>query len=511
MTVTRPTQALARPTAGWLTIDATTPIGRREAVAFITVMVIGWALFALIWRWPAPAFDDTLEAWSWGQHFELGYYKHPPLFAWVAGVWFRILPRMDGSAYLLASLMVGIGLAGLWCLLRRFASSEAALAGMALVMLTPFHTVMASNFNANIILLALWPWTAYAFVRLCEQPTMLWGALFGLLAALSMLSKYASLLMLAGCGVALLLHPNRNRVLTSPAPYVAVVVGLLVLAPHINWLIFNDFPPFAYALEKTGSQTARFIWKAVTTGLGGVGLLLPAVIAWRVALGRDGWSRQIASLRGLLKAEVRWLLPLALAAFSLTVAAGMTGKYKIATNFLIPTVSLLPLLALVPGAAVATPAAARRIAVIACGYLAIALMAAPLVAIVSVRANIKNAVAPTASVARAATTIWRQTFGVPVKIVAGTEMYELAAAFYSPDTPIEFTHFDRRHAPWITPERLERDGLLVICASADQACLTAAAPHRQPGTIEQRLTINTSTTVTLVLVPPAGVTRKGGG
>lgn len=514
MTATRPTAAASRSTSSGVTYVVPTPVApvrAREAYVLIAVMVIGWALFALIWRWPAPAFDDTLEAWSWGQHFEFGTYKHPPLTAWVAGAWFRVLPRMDWSAYLLASLMAGIGLIGLWQLIRRLASPEAALAGMALVMLTPFHTVMASNFNANIILLALWPWTACAFVRLCERPTALWGALFGVLAALSMLSKYASVLMLMGCGLALLLHPNRGKVLVSPAPYIAVIVGLLLLSPHIRWLIDNDFPPFAYALEKTGTDVRRFLWKAVTTGLGGLGLLLPAAVAWRFALGRDGWSRQMTALRGLLLPEIRWLLPLALSAFALTVAAGMTGTYKIATNFLIPTVCLMPLLVVVPGAAAATPLAARRITRIAYGFLAGALLVAPVIAVLSARANVKNAVAPTAAVARAATTIWRQTFGVPVKIVAGTEMYELAAAFYSADTPIEFTHFNRAHAPWITPERLARDGLLVICAIGDQACLADAAPYRRTGTVERRLTVAPSTTVLLLLIPPAGALTGSGG
>jgi hypothetical protein len=59
-------------------------------------------LFAWIARYPGAVWDDMLEAWSWGQHFQLGYYKHPPFYAWVAGVWLRIFPRKDFSFYLLS-------------------------------------------------------------------------------------------------------------------------------------------------------------------------------------------------------------------------------------------------------------------------------------------------------------------------------------------------------------------------------------------------------------------------
>jgi hypothetical protein len=38
----------------------------------------------------------------------------------------------------------------------------------------------------------------------------------------------------------------RSR-LATPGPYVAVAVALIVMAPHLGWLVANDFLPFAYA------------------------------------------------------------------------------------------------------------------------------------------------------------------------------------------------------------------------------------------------------------------------
>jgi 4-amino-4-deoxy-L-arabinose transferase-like glycosyltransferase len=493
----------------------------RQLQLFVAVMTVGWALFAWIWRLPAPAFDDTLEAWSWGQHFPLGTYKHPPLTAWVAGIWFRVLPHHDWATYLLASLMVGIGLFGVAALVRRLVPADvadaAALAAVAIAMMTPFHTVMASNFNANIILLALWPWTAYAFCRLLERPgSIRAGILFGALAALGMLAKYATALLLIGCGIAALVHPNLRQVLRRPAAFVAIVVGCVMLAPHVVWLVQNDFPPFSYALEKTGKDAGRFIWKAATTGLGGIGLVLPMVLAWRYAAGPEAWSRLGAGLARLTAPDRRWLIPLALGPFVLTIAVGMTGRYKIATNFLIPTVCLLPVLIIV---CLRPPFPARLLAKAAAAYLVVAVAVAPIVAVVSARANAKRAVEPTAAAARAATAAWREAFGQPVRIVAGTEMYELAVTFYSPDDPIEFTHFDPTHAPWITPERIARDGLLVICRRGDAACLAKGELYVRPGTVRWPLKIEPrllgfkmpSVEVDLIMIPPAGHGRSGGG
>ena len=38
-----------------------------------------------------------------------------------------------------------------------------------------------------------------------------------------------------------------RRALRTPGPYLAIAVGLLVVLPHLIWLIANDFLPLAYA------------------------------------------------------------------------------------------------------------------------------------------------------------------------------------------------------------------------------------------------------------------------
>jgi hypothetical protein len=44
-----------------------------------------------------------------------------------------------------------------------------------------------------------------------------------------------------------LLDRDARKVLATPGPYVAAAVALVVMAPHLVWLVANDFLPFAYA------------------------------------------------------------------------------------------------------------------------------------------------------------------------------------------------------------------------------------------------------------------------
>jgi hypothetical protein len=157
--------------------------------------------------------------------------------------------------------------------------------------------------------------------------------------------------------------------------------------------------------------------------------------------------------------------------------AGLTGAFKIQTNFLIPTVSLLPTLALTTlGIDVNEQALGRlmHVLVVAAGLL---LLTSPVIAwgqFVFTKATDCDppayAVEPVHEVALAATQLWHQTYHTPVTIVSGSELYSLGLAFYSPDRPQEFTHFDTREAPWITPQRLYREGVLIVCRSADRHC-----------------------------------------
>src|SRR5215475_11561725 len=88
------------------------------------VLVLAFVLFCLlhtaIWTLYATLSNegalhrDMIEAYSWGREFQLGYYKHPPFWSWIAGAWFEVFPRTNWAFYLLATLNSAIAIAGVW-------------------------------------------------------------------------------------------------------------------------------------------------------------------------------------------------------------------------------------------------------------------------------------------------------------------------------------------------------------------------------------------------------------
>ena len=46
--------------------------------------VAAWTAFPFFLYWPGSLPHDMTEAWAWGQELQLGYFKHPPLYAWLS-------------------------------------------------------------------------------------------------------------------------------------------------------------------------------------------------------------------------------------------------------------------------------------------------------------------------------------------------------------------------------------------------------------------------------------------
>src|SRR2546429_5864964 len=111
-----------RRLAAWLVARATSPkSGLWLVVSFALVHGLLWTLIQIDLKAAQDVHMDVAEAFAWGQKFQLGYGKHPPLAGWVAGLWFRIFPVADWATYALAMATLGcspgiswlIGLRGL--------------------------------------------------------------------------------------------------------------------------------------------------------------------------------------------------------------------------------------------------------------------------------------------------------------------------------------------------------------------------------------------------------------
>src|SRR5471030_1274226 len=110
----------ARRLAAWLVAAAS---DRKASlwlvIGFAIVHAVLWTFILINLKAAQDVHMDVAEAFAWGQKFQLGYGKHPPLAGWVAGVWFRIFPVADWATYALAMATVGCRLVLCWLISLR--------------------------------------------------------------------------------------------------------------------------------------------------------------------------------------------------------------------------------------------------------------------------------------------------------------------------------------------------------------------------------------------------------
>ena len=483
---------------------------RPQVAALLCLHIAVWTLAACIGASSANLHHDMTEAYDWGREFQLGYAKHPPVFAWVAGAWFLVFPRADWAFYLLSATSAAGGVAGVWCLAGRLLPQPQHTAALLLVILAPFFSVLAITFNGNAILLLTWPWTVYAFVRSLQTGKATDGVLFGLIAAVALCSKYSSILLLASCFIAAVLHPRARSYFSGPAPYAAIAACLAGVAPHVLWSFQHGLTTVAYVLDKEHLPLPRALTVAGTSILAALAQnALPVAALW--AMTGTAFASFIMGLAGeLLTPRNRWLTVLAAGPFVLTVLAALAGSLTVSTNFLLPTFFIMPIALLAISGLSMTQ---ERLAVLwrfVAGWLLAGLALAPVAAVAAFLTHADAAVEPRREIAIEATRLWHEAFGTPVRIAAGTDAYGLAAPFYSPDAPHLLIYDMPGGSPWISPEDIARDGVLMICVAGDPLCLAKAAALAT--TVGQHRTVrlqrrflgwqSTEVTFELVMIPP---------
>jgi hypothetical protein len=354
---------------------------------------------------------------------------------------------------------------------RRFVRGDKRLIVLLLLLLLPAYDFHAQRFNANSILLAIWPLATYAFLRSFEERTTLWSMLAGALGALAMLGKYFSVFLLVGFCFAAICHPRRARYFGSRAPWISILAGLTILSPHIHWLWANRAPTFHYGLGHAFLPVAESISDVAKFFLGIAGFMILPTMAW-LAMIHFRWREWLRGLDDLN--ESLWLLILIFAGSALS--AGITA---LALSSSLPAIwHLQGLFLLIVPAICATRFPIDRIDVTnlfatVTSILLVVLIASPFHALYRNRYPLKEGRNYYHRAAAILTQHWRSAFGTSLREVGGDEGLALAVAFYSPDHP-RFSQISRSE---IGREALRKftasngNGWSALCFADDPGCM----------------------------------------
>lgn len=308
--------------------------------------ILVWVLAHGISDTNLDGYADMLENFAWGQTFEWGSAKHPPLFAWVTGAWFTVFPNVDAAYHLLSYANAALGLLGVYRVAQSIGRDDLALPAVLLLCMAFPYSTLAVKFNANAILLSLWPWVAVAWVKSIQlegRNGWTWSIGLGVLSALAMLGKYYSGVFLLSIFLTTLVNADSRRWFLTPKPWLALAMFTLCLLPHYRWLAAHDFVTLHYVSEQGGEGGTSWAMVAKFAIAPAAFWLVPWLLCtWFVAPGQPTLAQR--ALTWPTRMWRSWcaqswddsLFWFAMLPWAITLVFGMTGFVELSLPWAIP-------------------------------------------------------------------------------------------------------------------------------------------------------------------------------
>ena len=226
--------------------------GKEKKIFYLLCLyhLIIWTLIPYFSNKNLPL--DVIEALAWGQDFELGYNKHPPLSAWIPGLLFKIFGNKDWIYYLLSQVFIVISFLFLWKLSSLFLKKKTQI--LLSILATEgiaFYTFDTPQFNVNICQIPLWIGTVYFFFKSIKDNKINDWIFLGVFSALGFLTKYIFAYLLISLFFYLIFNSIKKKKINFNFLY-TLLIFFLITAPHFQWLIQNDFTTIYYALKRGG-------------------------------------------------------------------------------------------------------------------------------------------------------------------------------------------------------------------------------------------------------------------
>ena len=223
---------------------------------FILCHLIIWSLLPILLRPNLPM--DSAEALVWGFAGEWGTNKHPPLSGFLADLIYSVCSH-PASVYVLSQILIAGAFVYIYRLARLFLPENKSLIATLVLEGVAYYSLVTPEYNVNIIALLLWPAATFHFYKATRHNCLTDWLLFGVFAGLNILTKYVSGILFLCLGLYIIFTPKGREQLKSWKLYLAVLVGVLVIAPHIYWLHRHDYYVLSYFAERSsGGKTLPF-------------------------------------------------------------------------------------------------------------------------------------------------------------------------------------------------------------------------------------------------------------
>jgi len=253
---------------------------------FLIIHLLVWTLIPYLTNKNLPL--DTIEALAWASNMDWGFNKHPPLSAFAVEVFYQVFGSQDWAYYFLSQIFVASAFFVVWIFSKEFFKNQNyCLISVLLLEGIYFYNFTTPEFNVNVCQLPFWALSAlYAWKGFKDNKTFDW-LLFGLFAALGILSKYLFIYLLVAMDVFFCYMIIKKKVNFNSL--ISLIPFFLVLLPHLIWLTENNYITITYGLHRTGTGDQNildhFLHPVIFLGKQ-IGILIPFLAMFFIVISK---------------------------------------------------------------------------------------------------------------------------------------------------------------------------------------------------------------------------------
>ena len=155
----------------------------KNLITFLFVHLILWTLVPSLSNNNLPL--DTIEHLAWATDLQFGYEKHPPLVAWILGLFYELFGSQDWSYYFLSQLFIIIAFYTIFRFSSVFFTKKIyCLISVMLLEGIYFYNYTTPEFNVNICQIPFWTLSTFYFWKGFTNNKIKNWILFGFFSAL---------------------------------------------------------------------------------------------------------------------------------------------------------------------------------------------------------------------------------------------------------------------------------------------------------------------------------------
>jgi 4-amino-4-deoxy-L-arabinose transferase-like glycosyltransferase len=411
-----------------------------------------------------------------GHEFRLGSDLGPPLAFWLAELAFRIAGIV--GVYFLSQLCVVVAFWAVFSLGRSIVGTRHAVLAILFMTGIAAFNVPSPEFGPAILALPFWALSLLYYWRAAGVGRRGDWFSFGFCMGFLLLSSYMGAILLLLLIVYTAANPRGWSEFRHPEPWLAVLLIIFVVLPHIGWIEWMPSSALAaLGVEPSGAHItpSAALWLIVSVLVAHLGVAVLAVLA-------SGWPRrrrELAPIIERLPVELYgrvFIYVFAIAPAAIAAAAALVIGRGGPLDRVGPLV-LLTGLAVVTAAGDQMPLYRERIVSFAwLGLLALPPLGAALaIAVVPLLGGDLKVAQPANSMGRYFAEAFQRRTGRPLAYVAGDQRLAELVAIGAPTRPHVFFTSAPEKSPWAKPDDVRAAGGVLVWLSTDNAGTPPAA------------------------------------